>query len=77
MSDPSPPFWLTHFSPNRATEPSAVNLDKQRLQVMDLFRVLINKRPSQLCLIDQNSEEVQNLQSPEEEKKIGGSIPIG
>ena len=35
---------------------------------MDLFRVLINERPSELCLIDQNSEEVHNLQSPDEEK---------
>ena len=35
---------------------------------MDLFRVLINERPSELCLIDQNSEEVHNLQYPDEEK---------
>ena len=34
------------------------NLDKRRLQVMDLFRVLINERPSKLFLIDQNCEEV-------------------
>ena len=37
---------------------------------MDLFRVLINERPSVLCLIDQNSGEVHNLQDPDEEEKI-------
>ena len=41
------------------------DLDKRRLQVMDLFRVLINEKPSELCLIDQDSEEVHNLQSPD------------
>ena len=44
---------------------------------MYLFRVLINQRPSELCLIDQNSEEVQNLQSPDEEKNIGATTRIG
>ena len=33
---------------------------------MDLFRVLIIERSSELCLIDQNSEEVHDLQSPDE-----------
>ena len=40
------------------------DLDKRRLQVMDVF----NERPSELCLINQNSEEVHNLQSPDENK---------
>ena len=35
---------------------------------MDLFRVVTNERPSELCLLDQNSEEVNNLQSPDENK---------
>ena len=35
---------------------------------MDLFRVLINERPSELYLIDHNSEEVHNLQSANEKK---------
>ena len=43
---------------------------------MDLFGVLINERPSKLCLIDQNSKEVHNLQSPDDEKKIGATIRI-
>ena len=30
---------------------------------MDLFRVLINERPAELCLIDRNSNKVHNLQS--------------
>ena len=42
------------------------NLDKRRFKVMDLFRVLVNKRPSVLFVIDHNSEEVHNLQSPDE-----------
>ena len=37
---------------------------------MDLFRVLINDRPSELCVIDQNCEEVHNLQSPNEKKML-------
>ena len=37
---------------------------------MDLFIVLINERPSDLCLIDQNSEEIHNLQSPDEKKYL-------
>ena len=37
---------------------------------MDIFRVLINERPSELCFIDQNFEEVHNLQSPEERKNM-------
>ena len=44
---------------------------------MDLFRVLINERPSELCPIDRNSEEVHNLHSPDEEKNIGATIRIG
>ena len=52
------------------------DLDKWILQVMDLFRVLINKRPSKLSLIDQNSEEVHNLQYPDKEKNIGATIRI-
>ena len=36
----------------------------------------LNKRRSELCLIDQNSEEVHNLKSPDE-KKIGATIRIG
>ena len=43
-------------------------LIKRRLLVMDLFRDLINKRPSELCVIDQNSEEVHNLQSSNEKQ---------
>ena len=43
---------------------------------MNLFRVLINERSSEICLIDQNSEEVYNLQSPDE-KNIGATIRIG
>ena len=39
---------------------------------MNLFRVLINDMPSELCLIDQNSEEARNLQSPDE-KNIGAA----
>ena len=55
-----------------------VDLDKRKFQVMDLFRVLINKRLSELCLIDQNYEEVHNLKSPdEEEKNICSTINIG
>ena len=38
------------------------------LPVMDLFRVVTNERPSELCLHDKNSEEVNNLQSPDENK---------
>ena len=45
------------------------DLDKKRLQFMDLFKILINEWPSELCLIDQNSEEVHNLQSCDEEMK--------
>ena len=30
---------------------------------MDLFRVLINERPAELCLIDRNPNKVNNLQS--------------
>ena len=37
---------------------------------MDLFKALINEGPSELCLIDQNSEEVYNLKAPDE-KNIG------
>ena len=51
------------------------DLDKRILQVMDLFRVLINEKPSELCLIDQDSEEVHNLQSPDR-KIIGATILI-
>ena len=40
----------------------------RKLQFIDHFRVLINERPSELCLIDHNSEEVHNLQSPNEKK---------
>ena len=43
---------------------------------MDLFRYLINERPSELCLIDQNSKEVHNLQCPDE-KNIGVTIRNG
>ena len=43
---------------------------------MDFFRVLINKRPSKICLIDQNREEVHNLQSPNG-KNTGATIRIG
>ena len=35
---------------------------------MDLFRILINEMPSELCFLDQNSEEVHILQSPDEKK---------
>ena len=35
---------------------------------MDLFKVVTNERPSELCLLDLNSEEVHNLQSPDENK---------
>ena len=35
---------------------------------MDLFRVVIDERPSELCLNNQNSEEVHNLQSPDGNK---------
>ena len=44
------------------------DIEQRRLQVMDIFRVLINERPSELCFIDQNFEEVHDLQSPEERK---------
>ena len=55
-----------------------VDLDKTKLQAMDLFRDLINKRLSEFCLIDQNYEEVHNLKSPdEEEKNICSTISIG
>ena len=37
---------------------------------MDLFRVLINERPSKLCLIDQHSEEVHKLQSSDKKKLV-------
>ena len=45
-------------------------LHKRRLQVMDLFIVLINEGPSELCLINQNSEEVHTLQSPNKKKLV-------
>ena len=44
------------------------NLEKRGLQAMDLFRVLNNERPSEICLIDQNSEKVPELQSPDEKQ---------
>ena len=44
---------------------------------MDLFRFLINERQSELCPIDHNSEEVHNLQYPDEEKNFGSTILIG
>ena len=43
---------------------------------MDLFRVLIIEGPSKLCLNDQNSEEVHDLQSPDEKNGIA-TIRIG
>ena len=35
---------------------------------MDLFRVLIDERPSELCPIEQNSQELHNLQSSDEKQ---------
>ena len=48
--------------------PMMAYIDKRRLQVVDLFRLLKNERPTELCLIYQNSEEVHNLQSPDKKK---------
>ena len=52
-------------------------LRQKEMQVMDLFRVLIKERPSELCMIDQNSKKIHNLQSPDEKKNIGATISIG
>ena len=35
---------------------------------------MCSTRPSELCLIDQNFEEVHNLQSPDKEKNVGATI---